>query len=85
MTVLLVVSTQHVGYLHLRAEDFQYLEHGVDEMASQFRNNNIIKLNNGMIDPESAVVYIDILTNLERIGDLSNNVGYAVRGELSKL
>jgi phosphate:Na+ symporter len=68
-----------------RAEEFQFLEHGIDDMASQFRNNNIIKLNNGMIDPESAVVFMDILTNLERIGDLANNVGYAARGELSKL
>jgi hypothetical protein len=31
------------------------------------------------------VVFMDILTNLERIGDLANNVGYAARGELSKL
>ena len=68
-----------------RAREYQYLEHGIDEMASQYRNNNIIRLNNGMIDPEAAVVFLDLLTNLERIGDLANNVGYVVRGELSKL
>ena len=68
-----------------RAREYQHLEHGVDEMASRFRNNNIIRLNNGMIDPEAAVVFLDLLTNLERIGDLGNNVGYVVRGELSSL
>lgn len=34
---------------------------------------------------ETAEVFIDVLTNLERIGDLANNVGYAIRGDLSKL
>ncbi len=68
-----------------KAERYQYGEHEVDEMASQFRGNNIIKLNNSMIDPESAVIFMDVLTNLERVGDLANNVGYAIRGELSKL
>ncbi len=69
----------------VKAEEYQYHEHNVDEMASKFRGNNIIRLNNEMIDPETAVVFIDILSNLERIGDLANNVGYATRRELSKL
>ncbi len=68
-----------------KAEEFQFQEHSVDEMASQFRNNNIVRLNNDLMKPQAAVVFIDILTNLERIGDLANNVGYAIRGEISKL
>jgi phosphate:Na+ symporter len=68
-----------------KAEQYQYYEHGVDEMAGRYRNNNIVRLNNGLVNPQTGVVFIDVLTNLERIGDLANNVGYAVRGELSKL
>ncbi len=68
-----------------KAEQYQYHEHSVDEMASQFRSNNIVRLNNDLMTPQTAVVFIDILTNLERIGDLANNVGYAIRGDLTKL
>jgi phosphate:Na+ symporter len=68
-----------------KAEQYQYHEHSVDEMASQFRGNNIVRLNNEMMSPQTAVVFLDILTNLERIGDLANNVGYAIRGDLSRL
>jgi phosphate:Na+ symporter len=68
-----------------KAEQYQYQEHSVDEMASQFRNNNIVRLNNDLMSPQTAVVFIDVLTNLERIGDLANNVGYAIRGDISKL
>lgn len=68
-----------------KAERYQFYEHSVDEMASQYRSNNIIRLNNQQVDPQTGVVFIDVLTNLERIGDLANNVGYAIRGDLSKL
>ncbi|MBU1669611.1 MAG: Na/Pi cotransporter family protein [Actinobacteria bacterium] len=68
-----------------KAERYQYQEHSVDEMAGRFRGNNIIRLNNELISPQTGVVFIDILTNLERIGDLANNIGYGVRGDLSKL
>lgn len=68
-----------------KAERYQLIEHSVDEMASRFRSNNIVRLNNDLMNPQAAVVFIDILTNLERIGDLANNVGYTIRGELSRL
>jgi len=68
-----------------KAEHFQYLEHGVDEMASRFRANNIIRLSNQLVEPQTGVVFIDVLSNLERIGDLANNLGYAIRGDLSRL
>lgn len=68
-----------------KAEQYQFIEHSVDEMASKYRNNNIVRLNNELMSAQAAVVFLDVLSNLERIGDLANNVGYAVRGELSKL
>lgn len=68
-----------------KAEEYQQYEHSVDEMASKFRNNHIVRLNNEMCNPQEGVVFVDVITNLERIGDLANNVGYATRGELAKL
>jgi len=67
------------------AEHFQNLEHLVDEMASKFRSNHLKRLNQGECEGTVGVIYLDTLSNLERIGDLANNVGHVTTGELEKL
>ena len=64
---------------------FQTFEHEVDRMASKFRRNHIIRLNMGKYPPGMGVIYLDTLSNLERVGDLANNVGHVVTGELERL
>ena len=64
---------------------YQSLEHLVDEMASRFRRNHLQRLNRGECDGAAGVVFLDTLSNLERIGDLSNNVGHVTTGALEKL
>ncbi len=64
---------------------FQNLEHLVDEMASRFRSNHLKRLNRGECDGTVGVIYLDTLSNLERVGDLANNVGHVTTGELQKL
>jgi len=67
------------------AQHFQNLEHLVDEMASDFRGKHLRRLNRGECDGTVGVIYLDTLSNLERVGDLANNVGHVTTGELEKL
>ncbi|MBU4174183.1 MAG: Na/Pi cotransporter family protein [Actinobacteria bacterium] len=68
-----------------KAEHYQYFEHGVDEMKREFRKNHIARLNAGTCAAPAGAIFLDIVSNLERIGDLANNVGYVTRGELGSL
>jgi phosphate:Na+ symporter len=52
------------------------LEKQIDAQEKQYRQNHIERLNRGESDPEKGVSFIDILSNLERIGDHSHNIAY---------
>jgi phosphate:Na+ symporter len=67
------------------ARHYQTFEHLVDEMASRFRRNHLGRLNRGECDGSAGVVFLDTLSNLERVGDLANNVGHVTTGALEKL
>lgn len=53
----------------------------IDEMEKQFRKAHINRLNEGVCNGEAGAIYIDILSNLERIGDHSVNIAQYVLGE----
>jgi len=55
------------------------LEKQIDAQEKQYRKNHIERLNRGECDPEKGVIFIDILSNLERIGDHSNNIANFTR------
>lgn len=52
------------------------LEKLIDSQEKQYRKNHIERLNRGECNPEKGVTFIDILSNLERIGDHSHNIAY---------
>jgi phosphate:Na+ symporter len=52
------------------------LEKQIDKQEKQYRKNHIERLNRGECDPQRGVIFIDILSNLERIGDHSHNIAY---------
>lgn len=49
-------------------------EEKVDRMEEVFRKKHILRINNGLCSVSSTDYYVDILSNLERIGDHSNNI-----------
>ena len=72
--------------LSLRTEDtakadyvIHDLEDRIDSQEKRYRRNHIDRLNRGECDPEKGVHFIDILSNLERIGDHSHNIAYFTR------
>jgi phosphate:Na+ symporter len=64
----------------IKADDIiENLEKRIDQQEKQYRRNHIERLNRGECDPEKGVIYIDVLSNLERIGDHSHNIAYFTR------
>jgi len=54
----------------------------IDIMEKKLRNNHIARLNAGLCYPASGVVFLDIISNLERVGDHSHNIAQLVLGEM---
>ncbi len=65
------VASQHV-------EEF---EERVDTMEMEMRERHIQRLSKGKCEPESGVIFLDILSNLERISDHACNIANYVAAE----
>ncbi|HBF2175189.1 Na/Pi cotransporter family protein [Clostridioides difficile] len=50
------------------------VENEVNYLEKTFRNSHMIRLNNGNCTIDAGVLYLDLLTNLERISDHSTNI-----------
>ena len=57
------------------------LERKIDKMERQLRKQHILRLNNGTCSAQASLVYVDILSNLERIGDHAKNIAETIIGE----
>jgi len=54
------------------------MEEQVDVMERSFRMNHIYRLNKGLCNPEAGVIFLDMISNLERIADHASNIAKAV-------
>lgn len=54
------------------------LEKKMDKLEEELRYNHLNRLNQGTCNPPSAVCYVELMHNLERIADHCNNIGEAV-------
>ena len=57
-------------------------EEQVDYVEGELREKHIERLAANLCDPRSGVVFLDILTNLERIADHADNIAGYVKNEL---
>lgn len=53
----------------------------IDQMERDFRKTHIIRLNEGACTGDAGILYVDVISNLERIGDHAVNIAQAVLGE----
>ncbi|KAB3530232.1 Na/Pi cotransporter family protein [Alkaliphilus serpentinus] len=60
------------------------IEGKVDTMEKSLRANHIGRLNNQQCVPSSGVIFLDIISNLERISDHSSNIAMSVLDELKE-
>lgn len=54
----------------------------IDEMERRYRQTHIQRLNDGSCSPEIGVLFLDLISNLERVADHATNVAEAVAGTL---
>lgn len=62
----------------LLAKEVLALEERIDYMEKTLRAQHIARLNAGGCSPGAGVIFIDILSNLERVGDHANNLAMVV-------
>lgn len=60
------------------AEEVIAYENEIDEMEERLRMHHIERLNMGLCYPSSGVLYLDIISNLERVGDHATNIAHTV-------
>ena len=53
----------------------------IDKMERKFRKKHILRLTEGTCSPQAGIVFVDIVSNLERIGDHAVNIAEAVLGK----
>ncbi|MHA6250964.1 Na/Pi cotransporter family protein [Oceanobacillus sp. CAU 1775] len=56
-------------------------EEQIDQMERNFRKKHIIRVNEGLCSATSGIVFVDILSNLERIGDHAVNIAEEILSE----
>lgn len=54
------------------------IEEKIDSIEKRLRTDHIDRLNKGICNPESGTLFLDAISNLERIGDHSTNVAQIV-------
>ncbi|WP_044748876.1 Na/Pi cotransporter family protein [Bacillus alveayuensis] len=60
-------------------------EEQIDKMERLLRKRHILRLNNGNCTGDAGIVFVDIVSNLERIGDHAVNIAEAVLGEQANI
>ena len=54
----------------------------IDEVEKELRQSHIRRINRKSCDPSSGVIYLDVLSNLERIADHANNLAEGIVEEV---
>src|SRR5699024_2640772 len=65
-------SNREEAHIVLQKED------QIDKMERKFRKNHIIRMNEGECTGSAGIVVVDIISNLERIGDHAVNIAELV-------
>lgn len=60
------------------AERVYHIEHRIDSQQKEYRNNHIARLNDGKCSAYEGAIFMDLLSNLERIGDHATNIADSV-------
>ncbi|MDW5300090.1 MAG: Na/Pi cotransporter family protein [Sedimentibacter sp.] len=54
------------------------IDNGIDKMYKILRKNHIERLNDYICEPSAGIIFLDIIGNLERIGDHSSNIAESI-------
>lgn len=79
-TFALAVESKRSGSLEA-VKECRSDEDEMDTINDELREKHIERLSRGECEPQAGVIFLDILTNLERVGDHAVNVAGYVRDE----
>ncbi|MTD29968.1 Na/Pi cotransporter family protein [Planomicrobium sp. YIM 101495] len=65
---------------HELAREVVEQEDLIDKMERTFRKKHILRVNEGRCSAQAGIVFVDIVSNLERIGDHSVNIAESILG-----
>lgn len=60
-------------------------ENEIDKMERTYRKKHIIRLNEGLCAPAAGIVFVDIISNLERVGDHAVNIAEEVLEKIDNI
>jgi len=63
-----------------RLEEMVVLEQQFDDMTREYRRNQIERMQSGICSNEASILYSEILTDFERVGDHMLNIGRELAG-----
>lgn len=83
LTILTVKQSIHALDRMDREEALAVIqkEDKIDKMERVYRKKHIIRVNEGACDASAGIVFVDIISNLERIGDHAVNIAEEVLGD----
>ena len=62
----------------------RFLEEQMDKLSADFTKNHIKRLKTEDCDPASGVIFTDMITDFERIGDHAENIAYSIVSNRNK-
>lgn len=71
-------------FSRVAADNVCRIEDEVDDLEEELRNKHIERLSSGLCKPSNGVVFLDILSNLERMSDHANNLADCVLAEIKE-
>lgn len=55
-------------------------EEEIDELTEKLKDDHIRRLNEGICNPYAGIIFMDLLTNIERVGDHASNIALGILG-----
>jgi phosphate:Na+ symporter len=53
-------------------------EDEIDELTEKLKDDHISRLNEGICNPYAGIIFMDLLTNIERVGDHASNIAQGI-------
>ena len=76
----MIDQIEQVGYSAETLKKIEDLEQQIDDMTEDFRNSQIERMQTGACSEEGCVIYSEMLTDFERIGDHILNIAQEMSG-----
>ena len=58
--------------------DILALENEIDNLERELQRSHIRRMAKGKCSPEAGVIFTDLITGLERVGDHATNIAFSV-------